>query len=207
MGGLGSGGWNHSGRATVEDTATLTIAALRKRGGLRSGAHTIWRWSRGGHAFASIGVHGGCENIRLSYSVCENSGESQRIEEHVALAYRPCRFGGQRPFFRCPRCGRDVAALHLRGARFVCRTCGRLTYASRRERERDRNLRAANRLRGRLGGDAGALNPIAERPRRMWRRTYDRLVAEIERREGRAFEELAGWMTRTARRRTEGFWR
>lgn len=203
MGGLGSGGWNHSGRATVEDTAKLTISALRKRGGLKSGAHAIWTWSRGGHAFASIGVHGGSETIRLSYSIRGESGVQRRVDEHVALAYRSCRFGGERPF-----CGRTVLNLHLRGGRFVCRTCGRLTYTSRRERERDRHLRAANKLRERLGGEIGAISALAARPKRMRRRTYERIVAEIQRREGWAFEELAGWLTKCSMRRpTGGFWR
>jgi hypothetical protein len=98
--------------------------------------------------------------------------------------------------------------LHLRGGQFMCRTCGRLTYTSRRERQRDRHLRAANRLRERLGGESGAVNSIAPRPKRMRRRTYDRIVADIERREGLSLEELAAWLTKcSARRGTEGFWR
>jgi hypothetical protein len=69
-------------------------------------------------------------------------------------------------------------------------------------------LRAANKLRARLGGEAGALNSVAARPKQMRRRTYERIVAEIERREGRAFEELAGWLTKCSTpRRTQGFWR
>ena len=83
-----------------------------------------------------------------------------------------------------------------------------MTYASRRERERDRNLRAANKLRRAIGGEEGALNSIPARPKGMWRRTYASVVARIERREGMAMEELAGWMMklRSGRGRTKGFW-
>jgi hypothetical protein len=125
----------------------------------------------------------------------------------VALERRPCRFGGARALLRCPRCCRSVLNLHLQAGRFTCRQCARLTYASRRERERDRHLRAANKLRRRLGGEEGALNAVPLRPTRMWRRTYARIVAEIERRECMVTEELAGWMMRLSRRsRTRGFW-
>jgi hypothetical protein len=208
MGGMGSGGWNGSGRATVEEVATLSMSTLRARGALKPGAHTVWTWSRNGQPFASISVHGGCDSLRLSYSLSTEGGPQRRIDDRVSLERRPCRFGGARAFFLCPRCGRSVLNLHLRAGRFTCRECARLTYASRRERERDRHLRAANKLRERLGGEAGALNLIAERPKRMWRRTYARIVAEIERRECFATEELAGWMMKIARGRgaTRRFW-
>jgi hypothetical protein len=208
MGGMGSGGWNGSGRATVEEVATLSMSTLRARGALKPGAHTGWTWRRSGEPFASISVVGLSDAVRLRYRVSADGGPARRIEERVALEHRPCRFGGQRTFFRCPRCVNLVLNLHLQRGRFTCRVCARLTYGSRRERERDRHLRAANKLRRRLGGEEGALNSIAPRPRRMWRRTYDRMVAEIELRERIAMEELAGWMMQVVRGRgaARGFW-
>ena len=196
MGGLGSGGWNHSGRAAVEDTATLAMRRLARADGLRPGACTIWRWSSGGEPFASIGVHAGCDALRLRFVVTDGEGRERRVEEAVALCWRACRFGGRRALFQCPRCARVVLNLHLTGHRFVCRRCGGLTYASRRERERDRDLRAANKLRRRLGGDAGALAVVATRPRHMHGRTYERIVDEIVRREDRAMADLADWVMR-----------
>ena len=192
----------------MEACAKLSIPALRKAGAFRPGAHTVWSWSRGEEPFASIRVIGLGDAVRLSYGVSTEGGPQQRIDEQISLRRRPCRFGGARSLFLCPRCGRAVLNLHLRGGRFTCRRCARLTYASRRERERDRNLRAANKLRRRLGGEEGALNGLPERPQRMWRRTYARIAAEIERREGAAIEELAGWMMklRSGRGRTKGFW-
>ena len=56
-------------------------------------------------------------------------------------------------------------------------------------------------------GEDGAINAVPPRPTRMWRRTYARIVAEIERRECMAMEELASWMMKLSRRsRTRGFW-
>ncbi len=210
VGGLGSGGHNHSGRRTVEGAVKLSMAALGKAGGLRPGGYTTWHWSRGGERLASIGAYGGGDSVRLSYSVSEPSGPSRHIDERVAIEQRRCRFGGQRAFFCCPQCARAALNLHLCGGHFVCRACARLTYGSRRERARDRNFRAANKLRERLGGEAGALNEIADRPRGMWRRTYERIVAEIARREGHAHEELAGWIMKLGAcrgGRTAEFWR
>lgn len=194
----------------METTARLAIAALQKRGALKPGAYCVWRWSRGDETFASIGVHGEKGGVRLTYSASVNSGPPRRVDEHVTLNLRPCRLGGERAFFCCPRCARDVLNLHLASGRFFCRVCSRLTYSSRRERSRDRNLRAADKLRRRLGGEAGALNPIAARPKGMWRRTYDHLIASIERREGQAFEELAGWMMKldgARKSRSVEFWK
>jgi hypothetical protein len=195
MGGLGSGGWNATGRATVESRTRLSATALKRHGGLRPGAHLLWQWSRQGERFASISVRCDGDGVVLSYAV---NGEN--VGERVPLERRPCRFGGARVLFACPRCSRPVLHLHLWNGRFVCRHCARLTYAARRERERDRRLRAANRLRCRLGGEPGAAHPLPVRPRGMWRRTYERLVARICAHEDAAMEELAGWMTRLSRK-------
>jgi len=39
----------------------------------------------------------------------------------------------------------------------------------------------AYRLRERIGGGRPVIDPIRERPYRMWRRTYNRIVTEVER--------------------------
>lgn len=207
MGGLGSGGWNHSGRATVEGAARLNIDALKRAGGLRVGSATVWRWSRGDEAFASICVRASDDLVRLCYSVTEADAQTRSVDQPVRTLSRNCRYGGARRLFCCPFCNRAALNLHLARGRFACRRCSRLTYASRRERQRDRCCRAANKLRHRLGGEPGLANAIAARPKGMWRRTYAHIVDEIERREAVASEELAGWIMKmggSARR--AGFW-
>lgn len=207
MGGLGSGGWNSSGRPIVEASATLAISALQRRGILSPGASTLWRWSRGSECIASISVRGGIDHVVLSYCVGAQGARAQ-VAERVEIERRACRFGGTMPLFSCPRCRRSVLKLHLRAGRFACRQCLRLTYASRRERERDRHLRAANKLRARLGGEAAALNCAPERPKGMWRRRYEQIVQEMARRENMAMEELARWLVNAAQPSSGGkrFW-
>ncbi len=193
MGGMGSGGWNHSGRACVEETAKLTIATLSKAGALAPGAYCVSSWAMAGREIASIGVRGEGGAVRLLYSSGKGA-DARRVDERVAVRWRSCRFGGARPYFACPRCGGEVLNLHLSGARFICRICARLTYAIRRERARDRHLRIANRLRRKLGGAPGVLSRFGPPPKHMRRRTYERIITEIQRREALALAVAAAWV-------------
>ena len=86
----------------------------------------------------------------------------------VWLDWTPCTYGGQRAWWRCPavRCGRRVAVL-FGGRVFACRQCHELTYRSQREAPDDRATRRAEKLRDRLGWEAGILNGNGWKPK--WR--------------------------------------
>jgi len=88
----------------------------------------------------------------------------------LPLAWTPCYFGGKRPWFRC-RCGRRVAILYLVGAVWVCRHCGKLTYAGRNENKFQQAVRRALKIKNRLG---------VKRPKGMHRATYNRLGRNLE---------------------------
>src|SRR4051794_3324525 len=81
-----------------------------------------------------------------------------------------CRFGGCRPYSVCPgvvngiACDRRVAKLYQGGRYFLCRHCYGLAYASQREARMDRDLRKANKIRVRLGGDPGMAARFPDRP-------------------------------------------
>src|SRR3954452_11283646 len=179
MGGFGSGGHNRTGRETVEEHRSIEIGRLRRAGALQPRWSGICEWTRNGERVADIIVHGGHDRIRLLYGARVAGGERQEVDEPVPILWRPCPFGGERPFFACPGCGGATLRLHGAGVRFLCRTCCRLSYASQREREVDRALRRANRLRARLGGEPGISAPIPRRPKYMHARTYSRLADEI----------------------------
>ena len=56
----------------------------------------------------------------------------------IRLEWTPCTFGGSRPWFLCPGCGRRVAILYGPGLPLECRVCRGLGYASQQRRRRRR---------------------------------------------------------------------
>ena len=127
---------------------------------------------------------------------------ANQIVTEVALKWRPCRFGGSRPFLICPRCLRTSLVLYVQGSRLLCRICARVAYASQRERRRERLWRAARKLRARLGEASSHVDPIPDRPYGMWQRTYDRLVERVEALEAAALDTANMELRKlTARRR------
>ncbi len=95
----------------------------------------------------------------------------------IALEWRSCRFSGERPFFLCPRCRRNVLHLYLASGAIRCRTCFRLRYQSQCEPLHQRRLRRADKIAKRLGYDGGDWIP---KPTRMRWATFNRLADEME---------------------------
>jgi hypothetical protein len=117
----------------------------------------------------------------LSYRVNINGSGWEDVTETVRIVRVPCRFGGTRPYFICPgvlkgmTCGRRVGKLYGPGRYFPCRHCCRLAHTSQSENASDRALRRANKGRKRLCGAAGTDAPFPDKPKGMWRRTYERM--------------------------------
>jgi hypothetical protein len=97
----------------------------------------------------------------------------------VRLTSTKCNLGGERFWFRCPKCDMRTASIFLIGPPFKCRVCLSLTCQSKRERHPHRVLRRAGRLRKRLRGTGDAFS-FGSKPQGMHRRTYERLVERIE---------------------------
>ena len=140
------------------------------------------------------------------------------VNETVRIVRMPCRFGGARPYFVCPgvvngtACGRRVAKLYGPGRYFLCRHCYRLAHSSQSEDAQRRSMRRANKIRQRLGGNAGTGSPLPPKPKGMWRRTYERLREQALDVEERADEALliyvAGLVARTNNRKGKrSFWK
>ena len=106
--------------------------------------------------------------------------EWEDVRQSVTLEWTPCSFGGQRPWFACPRagCGRRVAVLYGLGKWFLCRHCYDLSYESQREDKTLRALRRALKIRQRLGGSANMMEPFPEKPKGMHHETYMRLFGK-----------------------------
>jgi hypothetical protein len=104
--------------------------------------------------------------------------------QRVRISWTRIHFGGERQWFYCPHCQRRVARLYEGLSGYFCRACvGNPIYASQALSAESRGHFHACKLRLRLGGEASLSAPFPERPRRMHRRTYERL-----RREGIALE-------------------
>jgi len=197
MGGFGSGRPSGSGRDTVETCRSIDVNRLHGEGCLRPGWIGSWQWTRDGEKVASINLHAEQDRLHLTYRVRVAGGEWDDVAETVRIVRVACRFEGARPYFICPgvvngiACGRRVAKLHGPGRYFLCRNCYRLAYASQSEGDLDRALRRANKIRQRLGGDPGMATRFPDRPKGMWRRTYERLRREIWEVEMLADEALA----------------
>src|SRR5262249_26755541 len=153
-----------------------------------------------------------------SYNYRRNGEEWQNAQEAVPVVQVPRRFGASRPYFICPglvngiNCGRRVAKLYGAARYFLCRHCCRLAYASQNEGVWDRALRRANKTGNVFGGEPGMAAPFPQKPKGMWRRTYERLREQAIKAEMLAEEALEIQADRLLARihnpkRTRKFWR
>lgn len=175
MGGFGSGrsGWHRK----AEEMLCLNVNAVQRRGFLAPGASCLWTWTWTTGEKSSISLQAFAGALRLDFRVRSGGEEWRNVVQTVEIVRTACNYGGTRPWFRCPRCGRSVAVL-FGAALFLCRKCHNLAYRSQSESHADRCYRRANKLRARLGGEPGALSLL---PKPKWMRwaTYDRMEQEI----------------------------
>jgi hypothetical protein len=183
MGRFGSG--RPSGRRTVEDCRWLDVNQLHRTGCLNPGWSGGWQWTHNGKRTGWINLASGVDSLRLTYRARTAGAEWSDVAETVSIVRVPCRFGGARPYFICPGivngvvCGRRVAKLYASGGYFLCRHCHQLAHASQGEAVWERALRRASKVRRRLGGNPETTAPFPDRPKGMWRRTYERLRDQV----------------------------
>jgi hypothetical protein len=166
----------------------LDVRWLAKNGGLTPNADCTLRWASG----ASIGYGVDSHSVTLSYSYPFSDGR-RGIEQRIELDRTRCNYGGARPWFRCPRCWRRVAIIYLYGWP-SCRACARLVYPSQSEDECGRSWRRTRKLEDRLSGGASQWN--WRRPRKMRRKTFERLVKAYLREEDLRDDLLAVFAAR-----------
>jgi hypothetical protein len=198
-----SGRWKNRARKTLESCLMLDVNQLSEKGCLRAGCSSTCQWMVGNEVF-SINLLAEAERLSLSYTVRVRDGESEDMAETIPIVHLPCRFGGNRACFICPgpkegtECGRRTTKLYLSRRYFLCRHCNQLAYASQFEQPWKRAVRRVNKLKNRLGIDVGIGDPFPDKPKGMWARTFDHLLAEMLEAEILAYEAQANMFKRLA---------
>jgi hypothetical protein len=180
--GAGRSGW----RRKCEYSLPLDVRRLHRKRLLSPGSSCGWHWSRDGERIGDIGIVAAENAIRLSYTWTPSGGDPKLMAYDVRIERTPCRYGGSRPWFRCPWCHRRCGLLYgLCGdGYFGCRICLRLGYASEAESPIDRCWRQQRKIEAKLGSHL-------RRPKGMKRKTHQRLRnrwVDIEERKDELFE-------------------
>jgi hypothetical protein len=200
MGGIGSGNrYRYGTKNTVEGRTRLDVNRWAREGYLSPGCSFSWQWTWGDGSKSSINVRVESEgSIRLIYRV-RFGGEQEwtDVDYTIGLERTPCRFGGERVWFRCPGrgCGRRVVKLYSVGRYYVCRHCGNLVYGSQRKDGASRAMARANRMRRKINPASFLAGAFPGKPKGMHWRTYERLA-----RAALAADQAAmiGWQTKFA---------
>jgi hypothetical protein len=171
-------------RDCTNDYVGLDVRWLKRQGYLQPGHSGMVHWSRRGERFASVSFDVADGQITLRYRTRPRGGEWQDKHYPVTVEWSPCRFGGNRAWFRCPVCGHRAAILY--GAEiFACRQCHHLAYESQREAPHYRALRKAQGIHEKLGGTGITDDPIFK-PKGMHWRTFSRYMERFRAAESRA---------------------
>jgi hypothetical protein len=186
MGGYGSTRWNWE-RTRTDDGGLLQldIRRLARDGCLAPGAISTITWTRGdGEPAGTITTYMDRDRpcLTLDYAT-QRQGETEWTPHltRVWLDATPCHYGGERPWFQCPGCGKRRAVLYSVAGVFACRACHDLAYASTREDSHERSIRRVHAIQNRLGGGGYGVPiwDIPPRPARMQWQTYRCLVHEL----------------------------
>lgn len=185
-GGMRFGAGRPAMHAKAEHCLRLDARHWAREGILQSVCSGVWGWTNRdtGERRASLGYRSDACTVTLNYAV---NGES--VSQLVPILTTPCRYGGQRYWFGCPKCGQQVAILYLRWQRFACRKCSRVAYASQSEDGCGRAWRKQSKIERRLDDNW-------RRPKGMHLTTYERLLDSIFECEEWRELELAAFLTR-----------
>lgn len=173
----------NSGRAgtkrSTDNMHPLDIRRLHRAGRLTPGSPFSWQWSRGGNVVASISITVYTSaSATLDYRTRKH-GEWENKRYDVMVDWTPCNYGGERPWWLCPCCGRRVAVL-WGGGTYACRHCQQINYESTRTAESSKPFDRAGKIRKRLGWVPGVAHGIGDRPRGMHMKTYLRLLQQYD---------------------------
>jgi hypothetical protein len=112
-------------------------------------------WSQAGEPFGQVyGLVVGDAIFFVFVAPSEGGSECSPVIKFVPITWTACHFGGRRPWFVCPHCGRRIAVIYIAGEYVAGRRCLGLVYASQQEPVSQRGLCKARKIRDRLGAAA-----------------------------------------------------
>jgi hypothetical protein len=114
----------------------------------------------------------------------------------VMLDTTPLHLGGVRRWLVCSGCSGRRQALYIARDQIRCRQCLDLRFACQHENKRARLFRRMNKVRARLGWQAGLLAANGGKPPRMHWNTYRGLKAELEQLTNALLGNLNDWLDR-----------
>jgi hypothetical protein len=96
--------------------------------------------------------------------------------QQIRVSWTRVHLGGWRPWMHCPYCQKRAAILLHGLGGYGCRSClGNPLYACQARSTHGRRHFELCKIRLLLGGTASPLEPFPDRPRRMHRKTYERM--------------------------------
>jgi hypothetical protein len=165
------------------------VRRLHRDGHLSGGAYRLhWTWPSG----AQIALDTSPGEVTMVYRY-RKADEWRDVRQRVTVVRTACHYGGARPWFLCPYCGRRVAILYLWNVP-QCRRCARLVYSSQSLDALARSWRRTGKIEARLKGDAEEWDYT--RPKGMRQATFERLVAAHIREEELRDEALLAFAAR-----------
>ncbi len=166
-GGMRHGAGRPAQHGKVDHHRQIDIRRWARESMIKDGGYFGWQWQQDGKQVASIGVRvNSADMLTLIYRL--ERDEVWREESiPIRLAKTACHYGGERPWFICPHCGRQAAILYLASGKWFCRESLKLTYASQSEDYLDRLNRKKSKLEAKLQG--------SRKPKGMHQISYERL--------------------------------
>ncbi|MFN7822754.1 MAG: hypothetical protein ACK5PO_07370 [Bacteroidota bacterium] len=176
------GGWRYGAGRPARRLKTDQVLAIDARRWAREGILGTpgrcgsWGWRLNGEPLASLTYASQGHQVTVS---------TEQVWQVLEVERTPCHYGGTRAWFRCPTCTRRVAIVYWRGGRsFGCRVCWQLAYRSQSQDALARSISREARITARL-------TEPGLRPKGMHRKTFARILEEVERCDAAFYGALA----------------
>jgi hypothetical protein len=169
MGGYSSGRYRTRNRGAVEAALRVDMRYLRRIGYLvpEASSSGMLRWSCNDQPSGSIGITVDLRDEEDLHATLDYSVNGDPRHQRITVEAKPCRYGGRRFYFRCPKTGDRCEVLAFAVGSFASRRAQRLTHHSQSEDRLGRLHRARLKVEARILGAKGMPRPRGANRRRL----------------------------------------